>query len=266
MEEYALLPAIQMFLMSIFRIEKKKCRFIVVLFTTAWLTASTAALSDTQNINELFQSNVVYTQEAGELQLTLRPVYLNSADSDQWLLSIGAEYGITDALQVEVEWGAYVRNAPDIEPSTDGTGDLSIGVQHSWLNLGNKPLHVAIALEVVFDVGDDDLELNEESTVWEPFLVVASNLDFLMGIEAFVEIGGEISSEESETYFNIGGYREWGYQLLSLEYNYEEQERYLTPGISKRWQSGWEAGIGIPVGLNDDSDNYRVILLLIYEG
>lgn len=228
--------------------------------------ASPVGASSTENINELFQSNVVYTQEADELQLTLRPVYLNSADSDHWLLSVETEYGITDALQVEIEWTAYARDVPDTEPSVDGVGDLSIGAQYSWLNLGDKPLHVAIALEVVFDVGDDDLELNEEDTVWEPFVVVASSLDFLMGIEAFVEIGGEISSEESETYFNIGGYREWGYQLLSLEYNYEEEERYLTPGISKRWQSGWEAGIGIPVGLNDESDNYRVILLLIHEG
>ena len=252
--------------MSIFRIEKKRYRFIVVLVAIAWLTASTAAASDTKSINELFQSNVVYTQETDELQLTLRPVYHNSADSDHWLLSVGAEYGITDALQVEVEWAAYTRDDPDMEPSADGVGDISIGLQHSWLNLGEKPLHVAIALEVVFAVGDDELELNEEGTVWEPFVVVAYRPEYLLGIEAFVEIGGEISSEESETYFNIGGYREWGSQLLSLEYNYEEEERYLTPGLMKRWQSGWEAGIGIPVGLNDDSDNFRVIVLIIYEG
>ena len=87
-----------------------------------------------------------------------------------------------------------------------------------------------------------------------------------MGIEAFVEIDREISSEESETFFNIGGYRKLGNQLLSLQYSYEEEARYLTPGIIRRWQNGWEAGMGIPVGLNDDADDFRVIFLLIYEG
>ena len=255
-----------MLLMSIFRIEKKKCRFIVVLFTTAWLTASTAALSDTQNVNELFLSNVVYTQEADELQLAMRPVYLNNPDGDYWLLQVEAEYGITDALQVEFEFVTYKRDEPDMEPAADGIGNFSIGLQHSWLNLGNKPLHLSIGLEVEFDIGDDDLESNEDGIALEPFLVVASSPEFLMGIEAFVEIGGGISSEESETYFNIGGYREWGYQLLSLEFNYVENVRYLTPGISRRWQNGWEAGIGIPVGLNDDSDNFGMIVLIIYEG
>lgn len=251
--------------MNITSNEKEKHRFIIVLFAIAWLTASTAAVSETQDINELFQSNAVYTQEADELQLTLRPEYRNNTNSEHWLLSAGAEYGITDALQVEVEWTAYTRDNPDMAPSADGVGDLSLGLQHSWLNVGEKPLHVAIALEVVFDVGDDDLELNEEGTVWEPSLVVASSPEYLMGIEAFAEIGGEISSEESETYFNIGGYRKLGYQLLSLEFSYEDTERYLTPGIIRRWQNGWEAGIGIPVGLNDDSDDFRVIVLFIYE-
>lgn len=229
--------------------------------------ASTAALSDTNTINELFQSNVVYTQEQNELEVTFRLAYLNGADSDHWLLPIELEYGITDNLQVEVEWTVYARDDPDIDTSADGVGDFSLGLQYSWLKIGNKPLHAAVALEVVFDTGDDDLELNEEGTVWEPYLVVASRPEFLMGIEAFIEIGGEISSEESENYFNFGGYyRAFGNQLLSLEYNYEEDARYLTPGLMKRWQNGWEAGMGIPVGLNDDSDDFRVIFILIYEG
>lgn len=247
-------------------IEKTNCRFIVALLAIAWLMASTAAVSDTQTVNELFQSNTVYAQETDELQLTLRPEYSYNESDEHWLLSVGAEYGITDALQIEVEWTAYVRDEPDMESSADGVGDLSLGLQYSWLNIGNKPLHAAIALEVVLDAGDDDLESNEEGTVWEPSLVVAFRPEFLMGIEAFVEIGSAISSEESETFFNIGGYRAFDNQLLSLEYNYEDKARYLTPGISRRWQNGWEAGMGIPVGLNDDADDFRVIFLLIYEG
>jgi hypothetical protein len=248
-------------------IKKKRYRFIEVLFAIGWLMASTAAVAEIKTINELFQSNVVYTQETDELEVTFRLAYLNGADSDHWLLPIGLEYGITDNLQVEIEWTVYARDNPDIDTSADGVGDFSIGLQHSWLNIGDKPLHAAIALELVFDTGDDDLELNEEGTAWEPFLVVATKPAFLMGIEAFVEIGGEISSEENEKYFNLGGYyRAFGNQLLSLEYNHEEEARYLTPGLMKRWQNGWEAGMGIPVGLNDDSDNFRVIFILIYEG
>ena len=251
--------------MDMSKFETKRYRFIVVLFAIGGLTASSTAVSDIQHINELFQSNTVYAQEANELQLTLRPAYLTNANGDQWLMPIEVEYGITDALQVEAEWLVYARDDPNMEPPVDGIGDFSIGALYSWLNLGGMPLHVAIALQVAFDVGDDDLEINEEGTVWEPSLVVASRPDYLMGIEAFIEIGGEISSEESETFYNIGGYRAFGYQFLSLEFNHREKERYLTPGITRRWQNGWEAGIGVPVGLNDDSDDFRVIFLIIYE-
>ena len=228
--------------------------------------APAAVVSETQIVNELFQSNVVYTQEADEIQLTLRPEYRNSANGDHWLLLVGAEYGFTDAFQAEVAWTAYERDDPDSGPSADGVGDLFIALQHSWLNVADEPLHVAISLELALDTGNDELELSEEGTVWEPSLIVASSPSYLMGIEAFIEIGLEISSEDSETFFNIGGYRKFGNQLLSLEYSYEEEERYLTPGISRRWQNGWEAGMGIPVGLNDDADDFKVIFLLIYEG
>ncbi len=80
--------------MGVFRIEKKKQRFIVILLVTELTMATPVAASDTENINELFLSNVVYTQEAEELQLTLRPEYFSNSNGEHWLLSVGAEYGI----------------------------------------------------------------------------------------------------------------------------------------------------------------------------
>src|SRR5580765_6843396 len=57
-----------------------------------------------QPVQELFQTDLVYPQEAGELQLTLAPAFRRERDASVSEISVSLEYGLTDAWQVEVEW------------------------------------------------------------------------------------------------------------------------------------------------------------------
>ena len=55
-----------------------------------------------------------------------------------------------------------------------------------------------------------------------------------------------------------------GYSIFDGQWDLNEvafipfAERWDLPGT-------WELGIGAPIGLNDKSDNYRIITQLIYE-
>ena len=238
-------------------------RTIVFIVLNAMVSV---VIAEETGINELFQSDVVYTQEKGELQLTIRPEYRYSGSTEHWSLPLAAEYGLNDNLQIEIEWVSYTRDSEQAGTTSSGQGDLSAGLQYSWFNVNDEQLHLSLGIEVTFDVGDDALALNEDDRVLEPFFIIAFSPEILTDVEAFLEIGKEISSGENETFFNVGAYGATGALLLSLEYNWEQEERYLTPGISWRWQGDWETGIGLPIGLNSGADDYRLIFLLIWEG
>ena len=42
-------------------------------------------------------------------------------------------------------------------------------------------------------------------------------------------------------------------------------ERYISPGLVWDFPGTWELRVGAPTGLNEKTDNYRIITQLIYE-
>jgi hypothetical protein len=44
----------------------------------------------------------------------------------------------------------------------------------------------------------------------------------------------------------------------------DKDELYLTPGLVWSLSESWEIGAGMPVGLTDDSDDFRVIGMVTY--
>jgi len=63
------------------------------------------------------------------------------------------------------------------------------------------------------------------------------------------------------------GYRRL-HRLPSLEWNLgeEDEERYLSPGLTWTSARAWQIGLGVPLGLKDEADDYRVILQIVHEG
>ena len=45
----------------------------------------------------------------------------------------------------------------------------------------------------------------------------------------------------------------------------EEEELYLTPGFTWDLPGSWEAGVGVPLGLNSDADDVRLTLIFLWE-
>ncbi len=65
--------------------------------------------ADEQPIQEVFQTELVYPQERGEVQLTFSPRYGKGGGQSLFQAPVSVEYGITKNWQVEVEWDVQSR-------------------------------------------------------------------------------------------------------------------------------------------------------------
>lgn len=239
------------------------------LILLAMLAFSSQVFSDAieaeQPLQEVFQSELVYPQEQGELQFTFSPEYADGDEHQQWSFPVVIEYGLTDALQVELEWTALVYHDEEGEDTTTGVGDLSIGAMYSWMNIGGQPMHAAVALELGIPTGNEDQELGEGHFTVEPFVILAWDLPFRSDTQVFLNAGVELSDSEEEVFTNLGFFTPIGDAIFTTEWNWSEEERYLTPGLVWQPHEGWELGLGVPLGLNSEADDFRFIFKLSYE-
>jgi hypothetical protein len=238
-------------------------------------------------IQEVFQTELVYPQEKGEVQLTMAPNFREGEAGRLIEVPLTIEYGITDAWQVEMEWAAFVNRSPSGEASTRGIGDLELGTKYSFMNIADWAFHAAIGFEIGFPLGNINQELTEGFIEYEPFFLLAKDLPKLYNGQIFAQVGlglvqrvknhDDPTDDEAaahELTGNVGFFVPVGPLFLTAEFNWlnnqwnndgEENQMYLTPGLVWDLPGTWEVGVGVPIGLNEASDDFRVITQLTYE-
>jgi len=220
-----------------------------------------------QPIQEVFLSELVYPQEERETQISIAVQYENN-DDDAYRTPLSLEYGITGAWRIELEWDAYADHERAGGGRTAGTGDVEIGTAYSFMNLGGSDVHAALGSSVTLPTGDDDRELGEGETTYEPYGVVAMDTPLLPRSQVFTQLGTELNDGAPEWFWNIGFFVPFDHRnryVLTTEFNWTEEERYLTPGVVFNLPGTWELGVGAPIGLTSEADDYRVILFLTFE-
>lgn len=223
-----------------------------------------------QALEEVFQSDLVFPQERGEIQITLGASGFDREEGDRLQVPLTLEYGITDRFQVELEWDGYLRDRFDgDEPSADGFGDAEIGVAYSWMAIRGSGWHAAAGFELPVELGDappeDDDEEEEAEEEVAPFFVLARDLPGRPGGQVSLNGGVEIGGGETEWFGNLVGFVPIKSWVLTAEINWTEEESYFTPGIV--WHPGgeWELGAGFPIGLGSEADDWRWIATVTYE-
>lgn len=238
-------------------------------------------------LEELFLTDVVYPQEQGEWQFTLAPNFRREQHGRGLEVPISIEYGISDAWQIELEWTAFHLRKPDGERTAGGIGDLELGTQYSFLNLGGSDFHLAPRLTVEFPLGDIDRELTEGFVDYEPSLILARDFPSLHHLQVFTQIGlsfvqrakspEDPSDREPAAHqlrWSSGMFLPFDRWVTSLEvsvlnnrWNHDGEEHlvYLAPGFTWRLTHDVEVGIGVPIGLNRQSDRYQIISSLVFE-
>jgi Putative MetA-pathway of phenol degradation len=267
--------------------------FIGYLFLFAWVPDSRAEeepekiKSYNQLLNEVFQAETVYPQEEGEVQMLLGSTLSDGDARNLFQIPFDVEYGITDVWQVGVAWDTFVSRNPEMERSTRGIGNLEISTKYSFMNIAGSDFHAAMGVEIGFPTGDIDKELTEGFIEYEPFLILAKDFPELSHSQLFTQIGvgfvdrvknpadpADQEPSAHELNWAVGFFVPVGSLRFTAEFNWmtnkwnndgEENIVLLTPGVVWDLPGTWEWGIGVPVGLNNESDNFQIITQLIYE-
>jgi hypothetical protein len=244
-----------------------------------------------QPIQEVFQTDLVYPQEKGGVQVTLALRFHSGGRSKEWIVPLAIEYGLTDAWQVELEWEALKHLNPRREPNATGIGDLEIGTQYSFMNIAHAKFHVAVSFHILFPTGNINDDLTEGFIEYEPSLILAKDFPEPNNLQLFTQVGiglvqrvkspkdpNEKEPAAHEFILNVGFFLpfklSFGTFAFTSEFNWrtntwnnggEENHRYYTPGLVWNVGNGWEIGLEAAIGLNKDADNYRIIGMLTYE-
>ena len=236
-------------------------------------------------LEEVFQSELAYPQERGELQITVAPRVGRRGDEASRGLPLVLEYGVTDAWAVEAEWH-LLQELDESGETTAGVGDLEIGARWSRLDLGGSGLHLAAGLEIALPIGAVDRELSEGLLEVEPFVAIQKDLprlglfahlglSFVDRVRSAAEVEeDEVEPEAHEAFVNAGFFVPVGRVVLTQELNWsnnrwnrggDENELFWTPGVVVDLPGNQEVGFGFPVGLTGDADDVRVIAMWTWE-
>jgi hypothetical protein len=238
-------------------------------------------------IEELFKTDVVYPQARGELEVEVASVYQNHAGGDIWTIPLSLEYGLNNRWQVEAEWDSLVQRFPAHQSAVRGVGDLELGTQYSFMDIGGSSFHIAPRFSVELPVGDVNQDLSEGFLEYQPSVILARDFPELHHTQFFTEMGASIvqrvnSPRDTHDAEPAANELNWGsgffvlfpHAAATLEFNWSnntwnhhgtENEMYLTPGYLWRVTRKVELGLGLPVGLNNASDRFEVIAHVVWE-
>ena len=253
------------------------------LCITTFLTQPATAQAQTTTerpLQELFQTETVYSQEKGELQFTFISNFSQGAAQKLFQTPVAIEYGVADEWQVSVEWSA-TNHLTTASGKTRGPGELRIGAKHSWMNIGHSDFHVAAGFELGLPTGSTRKGLSEGKFEYEPYVVVAKDFPKLSHLQIFSQLGLSLARSGSEALTSIGEAAnktvEWNNGLfvpyrrarLTAEINWSksaaENSLYFTPGVVWKMPRDLEFGVGVPIWLSPDADHFRTIVKLTYE-
>lgn len=224
-----------------------------------------------QPLNDFFQSDSVFPQEQGEWQVSIGADYTKNDQYKATALNTGLEYGITDSFQVELEHTPYIRIKPaaDDEESVDGQGNTSLGFQQSWMHIGGSPNSVALGYEHEFANGDkavvaDDDDDADPAEGDEVRVTLARDLGDDGNTQVSLQLGREFRKGANESFANLAAFHAVGKQVFTGEYNWSDEENWVTPGVYWKAAKGLDVGAAVAFGVGD-TDGQRALLRLNYE-
>lgn len=236
---------------------------------------------------ELFNTESVYPQEEGEVQLTSMPRWRHGDSVRRFELPFNIEYGLTDNFQIEAGWTALSLRNPRTGAASSGVGDLELGVKYSFMDIRGSGAHLALAFETELPIGDIDRELTEGFVEYEPSVILARDFPQWGGLQLFAQAGlGLVQRVKSpvdpddreppahELNLAAGFHFPLGPTHLTTELNWSnnrwnhggtENQLFVTPGLVWPWRRGWEVGLAAPIGLTEQADDIQLVFQLVWE-
>lgn len=257
---------------------------LVIALSAFFTPTFTFAQTSEPPLQELFLTESVYSQEKGETQITVASQFSKSNGRKLFQTPLAFEYGLTDKLQLSLEWAPTNRLKVDHE-TFKGISDMEVGVKYSWMNLRRSNFHIATGFDLGIPTGSVEKELGEGELEYEPYIVIAKDFPRLSRLQLFSQFGFNVShpvrfadhddDDDDEKSLSKGikwnngffvAFRQTAFVTeLNWEKRGEENSLYLTPGITWTLPRNLELGVGVPIGISKSADSFRTIFKLTYE-
>lgn len=214
-------------------------------------------------IQDFFIGRTVQTQDAGDLQLSVGAMHQRDGDLRFSEIRTRAEYGVSDRLQLQAELPFQINDRPsNFEAQTD-VSNFQVGATYSILR-GDDPISLSAGMDVAIPVGDEAPMpdgRNDSRNVWKPSLMVGRDLG---PTQAYGDVQAEIGEGSNAVNYNIGVVYPAGTLAPTMELNARAVENgtpefYATPGLYYNFSERAELGLGVPIGLNDQSRQGQIM-------
>ena len=214
-------------------------------------------------VNELFVGENIYVQDKGEWVLSLTPSYAKASDAKEIEIEPEIKYGLTDRIQLSAELPYTIVN-PDEGSQHQGVGDLTLAANYNFVQ--SEMYSLGVRAEFTLPTGDEDRDLGGGQFAVTPWLLSA----FRVGPgEVLAGIGEQIGEDDDAFLYDIAGavpFKSFvGILELTGSHGGGEDAVYLTPGAYYRPSEKFQVGLGVPIGLTDDADDFAIVGKLILE-
>jgi hypothetical protein len=258
--------------------KKKLSHAVLAALLVGFGSAALAQAQQDQPLQELFQTETVYPQEKGALQLS--SVVNFSRMNQKFSNDLAVEYGLTRSWQIGLQWETFARKKTEDGLISRGSGDLRLGAKYSFMNIRGSNFHSAVGFELGVPAASPNKGISEGTVEFEPYVIVAKDFPRMSRLQLFSQLGltfahplaGSTALDnhsEKTVEWNNGMFVLYRQTRFTTEINWSksanENSLYLTPGIIWKLPRDMEFGVGVPIGLTRDADGFRTIMKLIYE-
>jgi len=213
---------------------------------------------------ELFVGDKIYSQEKGEWYLILTPSFAKGSHEKEFELEAELIYGLTDELQLSIE-APYIVLNPDVGHQHQGLGDISLAVDYDFIQ--NSRMALGVKGQVSIPTGDEDRDLGAGQFLYSPEILSA----FRFGeAELYATVGGVFGDDHPDLFtYSVAGAYPWerfiGVLELTGAHGRDSDVVYITPGAYWNASEKIQLGLGVPIGLTEDSDDYQIVGKISFE-
>jgi len=219
-------------------------------------------------VEHLFSTQTTYTEGQGDVELSISGVQDRASTSRNTSIATRVEYGITDKLQAQISLPLDIADNSQGMTAQKGASRIEAGAMYSIIG-DNSPVALSVGgdIEVPLSASNDvSGKMPHEGPLFKPSLMIGGGGE---SVEVQSSVQGEFGASDRALNYSVGALTSFGAVTPSLEFSSRAQENahpefYATPGVSYSISDNAQVGVGAGIGLNDASDDVRVMARFTY--
>jgi len=219
-------------------------------------------------VEHLFSGLTTYTEGKGNVEMSVNGSHERAGDLRNTSISTRLEYGITDNLQAQVSLPLDIADRSQGMTAQKGASRIEAGAMYSVIR-DNSPVALSVGGDIEIPLSsknDVSGKMPHAGPLFKPSLMIGGGGE-TMEVQGSAQ--AEFGAPDRALNYSVGSLWSAGAFTPSLELSSRAQENtqpefYATPGVTYSISDAAQVGVGAAIGLNQKSDDVRVMARLTY--